>query len=200
MSKPAQNAILKMLEEPPDHAYFFLATTDPQKLINTLKDRCTAFTVSPLEEEELMELMESICEAEQKKIPQTVLEEILDNSDKRPRTALKYLDTCMALKKEADMIKAISPIEGVKTEIIELSRALMGKKPWKKTADILKELKDEDPEQIRLAVLGYCSKVALSNEDQAPQAYLVMDSFRSPLHYNGRAGLILYCYEALEAD
>lgn len=200
MSKPAQNAILKMLEEPPAHAYFFLATTDPQKLIGTLKDRCTVLSVSPLEAAELMSLIESICEAEQKKIPQAVLEEIIDNSDRRPRTALKYLDTCMALKKEADMLKAISPIEGVKTEIIELSRALMGKKKWKKVAALLKDLKDEDPERVRLAVMKYCSTTALNNEDQAPQAYLVMDSFRETLHYNGSPGLTLYCYEALEAE
>ena len=200
MSGPAQNGMLKMLEEPPNHAYFFLATTDPQKLKKTLKDRCIIIPVGPLSEEEIMDLMNEVCEAEDKKIPQDVLDEILNISERRPRTALKALDKCMVLKKESDMLKALSPIEGVKTEIVELCRALMSKKSWKKITDLLKELKNEEPEDVRLAVLGYAASVTMGDEEQAPQAYLVMDSFREPLHYNGRAGLILYCYEALEAE
>lgn len=200
MSSAAQNGMLKMLEEPPRHVYFFLATTDPQKLIKTLKDRCTIIPVAALEAEELMELMTYICEAENKKISQDVLDEILSNSERKPRAALNYLDKCMVLKKESDMFKAISPIEGVKTEIKALARALMSQKSWKKVTDILKELKDEEPEDVRLAVLGYCAAITMTDEEQAAQAYLVMDSFRTPLHYNGRAGLILYCYEAIEAE
>lgn len=200
MSKPAQNAMLKMLEEPPDHVYFFLATTDPQKLIATLKDRCKVLPVAPLAEEELRELMDEVCEAEDKKIPQAVLDEIVENSDRRPRTALNYLDICMVLKKEADMIKAIAPIEAVKTEIIELCIALMEKKAWKKIVKLIKGLEKEEPENIRLAVMGYCAWVALNKIDQAAQAYMVMDSFRETLYDNGKAGLILYCYEVVEGE
>lgn len=200
MSSAAQNASLKMLEEPPAHVYFFMCTTEPQKLIKTLRDRCKILKVAPLEEEEIRELMGEVCEAEGKKIPQTVLDEIVEKSDRRPRAAINYLDICMALKKEADMLNAISSVEEDKTEIIELSRALMSKQSWKKIILLIKELEKEDPEEVRIAVVGYCAKIALTNVDQAPQAYMVWDSFREPLYTNAKAGLIFYCYEALEAE
>jgi len=46
----AQNAMLKMLEETPEHVYFILATTDPQKLLGTIKGRCSIYTVEALED------------------------------------------------------------------------------------------------------------------------------------------------------
>src|SRR3989304_2450876 len=43
-----QNAILKVMEEPPEHLYFILCTTEPQKLLKTVISRCTEYVVSPL--------------------------------------------------------------------------------------------------------------------------------------------------------
>ena len=48
LSSQAQNAFLKILEDTPSHVYFMLATTDPQKLIPTIRTRCAEFKVSSL--------------------------------------------------------------------------------------------------------------------------------------------------------
>ena len=53
MTPDAQNALLKTLEECPDHVYFILCTTEPQKLIKTIVGRCSVFSVNVLSSEPL---------------------------------------------------------------------------------------------------------------------------------------------------
>ena len=55
MSGDAQSALLKALEDPPSHVYFMLATTDPQKLLKTIRNRCVHFEVQPLGNSEIRE-------------------------------------------------------------------------------------------------------------------------------------------------
>ena len=53
LSKDAQNAALKILEDTPKHVYFFICTTDPQKLIATIRSRCTEMPVDLLKLDEM---------------------------------------------------------------------------------------------------------------------------------------------------
>lgn len=53
LSKPAQSALLKTLEDPQDGVYFILLTTDPQKVINTIRTRCVEYTTLPANTEEI---------------------------------------------------------------------------------------------------------------------------------------------------
>src|SRR5690606_27660457 len=64
LSKPAFNALLKTLEEPPEHVKFLLATTDPQKLPVTVLSRCLQFNLRRLEQEQIAGQMHRILEAE----------------------------------------------------------------------------------------------------------------------------------------
>lgn len=65
LSKAAFNAFLKVLEEPPVSALFLLATTDPQKIIDTVRSRCFQLFFGPVETSELTRHLASICQAEQ---------------------------------------------------------------------------------------------------------------------------------------
>ena len=64
LSKSAFNALLKTLEEPPDHVKFLLATTDPQKLPVTVLSRCLQFNLKRLDEAQIRAQMEKILTAE----------------------------------------------------------------------------------------------------------------------------------------
>lgn len=72
----AQNAFLKVLEEPPDNTVFILLTTDPQKLLNTIINRCCPLTVSKVDVDELAKHLLKICQQENrdyftpKKVPE----------------------------------------------------------------------------------------------------------------------------------
>ena len=64
LSKPAFNALLKTLEEPPEHVKFLLATTDPEKLPVTVLSRCLQFNLRRLDQEQIVAQMQHILKAE----------------------------------------------------------------------------------------------------------------------------------------
>ncbi len=57
MRAEAQNALLKVLEEPPEHGIFFLLSDSPERLLPTVRSRCTLLSLSPLAAEELREAL-----------------------------------------------------------------------------------------------------------------------------------------------
>ena len=64
LSKAAFNAFLKVLEEPPMSVVFILATTDPQKIIDTVRSRCFNVFFSPVEQESLAQYLKTVCTQE----------------------------------------------------------------------------------------------------------------------------------------
>lgn len=200
LSKDAQNALLKALEEPPEHVFFILCTTDPDKLLETVRSRCKAgsFQVMALEVDELEDYLQNVAQWEGKSVPKPVLKQIARDSQGSCREALGILDKIIDLD-EKDMLEAAEQQGRTESAVIDLCRALMQSQKWPAVAKIIKGLEKEDPERIRLAILGYCSSVLLSDKTKdGSRAFIVMDCFREPLWNNGRAGLVLCAYEALE--
>src|SRR3546814_15089344 len=60
LSKPAFNALLKTLEEPPEHVKFLFAPTDPEKLLVTVLSRCLQFNLKRLAEEQISDQISKI--------------------------------------------------------------------------------------------------------------------------------------------
>ena len=92
LSKDAQNAFLKALEDTPEHVYFLLATTEPEKLLKTIRTRCARFDVHPLSERMMVRHLRKITEKEGKKVPNEVLSQIASDSLGSVRQALVILD------------------------------------------------------------------------------------------------------------
>lgn len=192
LSKDAQTALLKALEDTPSHVYFILCTTDPKKLLPTIVNRCTTFKLSSLDNQDIMDLLRQVSKKEKKFVARDVFESITDISKGSPRLALVNLDKIIDLP-EPDMKGAIQDILADDIEIVKLCRALMKGVGWNTIADILKGLSSVDPETIRRVVMGYFSVVLLKSDN--PKAYLILDSFRSLFYNNGKADLIMACYE-----
>ena len=199
LTNEAQNALLKALEDPPDHVYFILCTTNPEKLLKTIKSRCTVFNVEPLGQKTMLRFLNEICEEEEVEVPQDVLKLIAKNSQGHPRAALVALDKIIDLD-EDDMLEAAEQAAEEESQVIDLCQALIKRSPWKKVSEILNGLKNKEPESIRWAVLGYCNSVMLNSATPNPNAYLVMDAFRENFYDTKHFGLTLACYEALEAE
>lgn len=192
LTKDAQEALLKALEDTPDHVYFILATTDPQKLKPTLKRRCKHFTLSPVTEKTLIKLMTRICREEKVKVPEDVMEKIAEDSTGSPGIALSILDSIVDLKPE-DMMEVAEQSAKELNEAIELCRALMKKASWKVVSKILKGL-EQDPESVRRAVLGYMNSVLLNSGKSS--AFDIMTCFEKNFFDTGKAGLTMACFEA----
>ena len=98
----AQQALLKMLEDCPDHVWFFLATTDPGKLIPTIITRCTKFVLKPLSEPDMVKLIGDVLRKENhaQNVSQAVAERIVDSAGGSARQALVDLGRVLHLKTE----------------------------------------------------------------------------------------------------
>lgn len=96
LSTAAENAFLKTLEEPPAHAIFILATTDPQKVRSTIRSRCMQLNFKRVSEEELVAGMERICSKRGVDATRDALLTIASRADGSVRDALSILEQCTA--------------------------------------------------------------------------------------------------------
>ncbi|UGB44350.1 DNA polymerase III subunit gamma/tau [Frateuria edaphi] len=96
LSKPAFNALLKTLEEPPPHVKFLLATTDPQKLPVTVLSRCLKFNLKRLLPEQISGQMRHILEAEKIVYEDAAIGELARGADGSLRDGLSLLDQAIA--------------------------------------------------------------------------------------------------------
>jgi DNA polymerase-3 subunit gamma/tau len=96
LSPGASNALLKTLEEPPENVMFILATTDPQKLPQTILSRCMRLDFKRVPERVLMEHMQRICQEKGVEVTEGALRLLAANADGSVRDGLSLLDQCLA--------------------------------------------------------------------------------------------------------
>jgi DNA polymerase III gamma/tau subunit len=197
MSSDAQAALLKMLEEPPSHVYFFLATTDPQKLIKTIQTRCTEVQTIPMTDDAQQQLIAFVLEKEGKSITDDVRDKIIECAEQSARKALVILQTVLDLESEEEQLTAILRASS-QNQAIQIARSLMNPRTsWPEMVKVLKSV-DEDPEGIRRLVLAYASNTMLgANAAILQRAYLICVAFSDNFFDTGRAGLVSSCYEVV---
>lgn len=94
LSTGAFNAFLKILEEPPKHIIFILATTEIHKIPSTIISRCQRFNFSRISEKHISERINFICHQEKIQIEQSAAELIAKSADGGMRDAISILDQC----------------------------------------------------------------------------------------------------------
>ena len=98
LTPEASNALLKTLEEPPPHVMFILATTDPQKLITTIRSRATNVNFAKAEDDEIVRSLKKVFRGEALKVDREVPMIISRFSDGSFRDAQKILDQLISEK------------------------------------------------------------------------------------------------------
>jgi len=135
------NALLKTLEEPPEHVKFLLATTDPQKLPVTILSRCLQFNLKSLTIEQIEQQLSQILNTENISFATEILKPLAIAADGSMRDALSLLDQaiaycdgkpnladietmlgCVQKDRIFDLLKALSEQDGAK--LIDQSRLL----------------------------------------------------------------------------
>lgn len=102
LSNSAWNAFLKTLEEPPSHVIFILATTEINKIPETVMSRCQRFDFTKIPEVKMTEHLKNICAKEDIHITDDALHEIVKLSNGCLRDALSYLDKISKFDCEID--------------------------------------------------------------------------------------------------
>lgn len=120
LSTSAFNALLKTLEEPPEHAMFVLATTEIHKVPETIISRCQRFDFKRISANELVARMQGIVKAEGVKVDEDVLREIARHSGGCARDSESMLGQVLALgEKEITMEQASLVLPVTQTLLVE---------------------------------------------------------------------------------
>ncbi|WP_194867362.1 DNA polymerase III subunit gamma/tau [Pseudoalteromonas sp. PPB1] len=96
LSKHSFNALLKTLEEPPEHVKFLLATTDPQKLPITILSRCLQFNLNAMAQSQIVTQLSQILPQESVNFEEPALEVLAKAADGSMRDALSLTDQAIA--------------------------------------------------------------------------------------------------------
>ena len=115
LSAGAFNALLKTLEEPPAHAVFILATTDPQKMPATVLSRCQRFDFKRITVSTIISRMKTVLDGIGRSCTEEALEEIAVSADGGMRDALSLLDMCLSYTEgtvEAELVREVLGTSG----------------------------------------------------------------------------------------
>ena len=123
----AFNALLKTLEEPPKHVIFILATTDPQKVSDTIISRCQCYSFKRISNDNIVEQLKKICNLESIYIDSDVLTQIAISSNGGLRDALGSLDKISSYKQDLITIEDYLEINDMisKQELEELINIIL---------------------------------------------------------------------------
>ncbi|MGH7884650.1 MAG: DNA polymerase III subunit gamma/tau [Thermodesulfobacteriota bacterium] len=131
LSQSAFNALLKTLEEPPDHVLFILATTEIQKIPPTILSRCQRYDFKKVSTEKIKETLIGITEKENIKIDGKTLSLIARESDGSLRDSLSLLDQLVATFKSDIDYESVTRILGIldKETLRQLVLSIIEKNP-----------------------------------------------------------------------
>jgi DNA polymerase III delta prime subunit len=204
LTNDAQAALLKITEDPPRRTYFMFATTDPSKVLFTLRSRCTNIPVQTVDDSDLNDLICRIIKKEKIKTTLPVIEKIVECAQGSAREAVKLLGSIANISKEKRQLAAVTPA-GIEAASRFIGLWLMGwdkpKMTWPEVAQIIKNTADSDLESLRRGILGFAAACCVGGKEKAPpksppnRALLIMEAFLEPWYNCGRAGLVKACIE-----
>jgi DNA polymerase III gamma/tau subunit len=193
LSKSAWNSLLKILEEPPKHVYWFLCTTEPDKLPKTIGTRASRINLRDVKPGDLNTLLCNVCDAENFDTNDDIIDLIIREAKGSPRQALNMLAKVhdIASKKEAALI-----LEAVESEdaVIELARALLkGGGTWAAAMAIVAKLGDTNAESVRIVVVNYLAAVLLKakTNKEADRLLYLLSNFGTPYNQSERMAPLL---------
>lgn len=190
----ALSSLLKIIEEPPSNVYWFLCTTELQKVLPAIRTRCQVFELKPVDEAKIYNLLCDVCDSELFDTPDDVLDLISTEANGSPRQALSYLAAAHDCKTRQEAAEIINTTAESK-EIIDLCRFLVNGKgiTWPALMKYAKPLENQYPETIRITISAYVSKV-LSNTTEPKKAarlLTVLECFSQPYPSSDKLGPLL---------
>ena len=196
LTPDAQSCLLKILEDTPSHVYFILCTTDPQKLLKTIRTRCMEVALGDVPAADLLTLVAVVAGKEGHVFAPDLCERIAEVAEGSARKALVLAEQVAGLP-EGERLEAVQKAD-TKKAAIDLCRILMNPKAqWKDVAKVLAACEDE-PENLRRAVLGYAASVLLKGDGKgfgAGRAKMLILEFEKNVFDSGKAGLVGRCHE-----
>ena len=149
LSNHSFNALLKTLEEPPPHAMFLLATTDPQKLPATVLSRCLQFNLKNMQPEQIVSHLEHILSAEAVAAEPEALALIARAAEGSMRDALSLTDQAIAYGEGALAGTQVAEMLGTvdRGKVLELAAAILNEDPTK-VLSLVAQIAEHAPDYV----------------------------------------------------
>ena len=164
LTREAFNALLKTLEEPPEHAIFVLATTEVHKVPQTIISRCQRFDFHKLTLDKIVERLKFIASEEKVKIDKPALELIALNADGAMRDAESLLGQVMAMEDKEITLEEVQTILGTTdiSAVVQMTDLLI-KKDVKGAIGFVNKIVEEgyDLAQFTKSFINYLRKMMI---------------------------------------
>jgi DNA polymerase III gamma/tau subunit len=169
MTKPTQECLLKYTEDIPDWITWFILTTEPSKIIDTLKQRLQKITIKCPDYDGMKMIVKRAAQGEKFKLDPRDLDRLAQCGS--PRIALVQLESLIAGNEIAGDIEEENP------EMIALPRAMLAKGDPKAAMQAIRKFIDEnrktqDAESARLICMGYMMAILTKRSDPAAIKWL----------------------------
>lgn len=163
LTTPAFNALLKTLEEPPAHAIFILATTDPQKIPATIHSRCQRFEFRRVTVDEIAEHLAIVAEGSGLEADAEALRLIAIQSEGGLRDALSLLDQCGVMSKQITTATVREVLGIVGREVLRALAEAIGRQDLPAALGKLGELLEQgkDARQVLTELMEYLRALLL---------------------------------------
>lgn len=199
LTTEAFNALLKTLEEPPEHVIFILATTEVHKLPQTIRSRCQRFDFHRIPPKAIADRVEYVVSQENAEITDSAALMLASVADGALRDALSLLDSCLAVSSHIDE-EVVRNAAGLvsKTYLFELAAAIINKNPTK-SLEIIDRLYSESKDMARLCdeLVEHFRALMLIKTIKNPRDILIMsdDEFEQAVtqsDYLSLADIVFY--------
>lgn len=199
LTSEAFNALLKTLEEPPEHVIFILATTEVHKLPQTILSRCQRFDFHRIPPKDIAQRVSYVASQENVSITESAALLIAAVADGALRDALSLLDRCIAISSDIDE-KTVRSAAGLaeKTYLFELCASIINKNTAK-SLEIIDRLYNESKDMARLCdeLLSHFRALMLIKSIKNPRDILVMseeefDEAQTQADYLSLADIVYY--------
>lgn len=199
LTQEAFNALLKTLEEPPEHVIFILATTEVHKLPQTIRSRCQRFDFHRIPPRAIADRVEYVVSQENAEITESAAIMLASVADGALRDALSLLDSCLAVSSRIDE-EVVRNAAGLvsKTYLFELAAAIINKNP-SKSLEIVGRLYSESKDMARLCdeLVEHFRALMLIKTIKNPRDILIMsdDEFEQAVtqsDYLSLADIVFY--------
>jgi DNA polymerase III gamma/tau subunit len=197
LTREAQSAFLMLFEEPRKWAYFFLCTTDPQKLLRTILTRVTPIHLKAVDAEDIEIFLREVAAREKQKFTNAVYSAVVEASEGSMRQALVLLEEASHAKTEAARLDLITKADPKLVANQIVSALLTRRTKWNDLATILRNSEDE-VESLRRRILGVAGTMLLSGKGDAKRLKLILHAFELDFFGSGKWGLVRACHDVLE--
>lgn len=197
ISAQAAKCCLKLLEDTPEHVYFFLCTSEPKKIDKALATRVTSVVLGDLTIKDLSDLLMDISDRDSLGLDPGLASQIARSANGSARTAIVRLEQLHAANYEPKLVaQVLSDVDTLAADLIEIPREVFGPRPSiQKIYQMVSEMDNEKVEPARQMMLSYAFKLFPRNQDLALR---VIRGMRVPFYDSKKVGFFAEIAAALK--